>query len=381
MAKNTPEDFFGKTRRKQSLRKANKTQKRNRDTRPPRRRDWLDVGDTLDDERIMPVDENDRRRAVEEHIQQPSDDAPTAGPETAADGQVIEVSSGLCRVRMGDDVRLCSLRGSLTAHDSSYTNVVAVGDYVTVTAGEPGHGVVESVLPRRNEIARPDPGAGHLRQVLVSNVDQVLIVASWRQPAIWTELIDRYLITAERYAITPLIAVNKIDLAADQAEVEAALKPYHDLDYTVLLTSAETGQGVDALCDRMMGKITVLAGLSGVGKSSLLTATLPGFTLRTGEVNEDRGQGRHTTTQATMLSFGDGGYVIDTPGIREFGLYGLTRAELDAFYADIAIHAAQCKFADCTHDHEPDCAVRDAIERGALSEQRLHNYRAIAAGL
>ncbi len=326
----------------------------------------------------MPHGEQERRKAVLRIAATvDADDGPADAPQPdGTHGQVVEVSSGLCRVRIGGRTLLCGLRGSLSVAETGFTNVVAVGDRVIVSEDGQGGGVVEDVLPRRSAIIRADPFYTHLQQVLAANVDQLLIVAAWRSPHIWTELIDRYLIAAERSRVEPLICVNKVDLAGSPAEIEDVIAPYRALGVRILLTSATTGAGVDALREALRGKVTVLAGLSGVGKSSLLAAVEPGFALRTAEVNEERGQGRHTTTQSTMLPLG-GGNVIDTPGIREFGLAGLAQRDLIGFYPDLEAHARGCRFSDCTHDHEPGCAVRTALRAGLLDAGRLENYRKI----
>jgi ribosome biogenesis GTPase len=307
----------------------------------------------------------------------PSTDGVSSEETQGPPGLVIEVSSGLCRVDVGERTLLCGLRGSLTAEESGYTNVVAVGDEVIVSENGPNEGVVEAVLPRRSVLVRPDVFYSHLQQVIVANADQLLIVASWRDPHIWPELIDRYLIAAERCKLKPIICVNKIDLAEDAQAPRAALQPYRDLDYRVTFTSALTGTGVGKLLKALSQRTTVLAGLSGVGKSSLLTAVQPGLQLRTGQVGEESGEGRHTTSQVAMHKLSSGGYVVDTPGIREFGLSGLRRRELAQFYPEIAGAAKGCRFDDCSHTHEPGCGVRADVQRGTISEARYHSYRNI----
>jgi ribosome biogenesis GTPase len=275
----------------------------------------------------------------------------------------------------GQDL-LCGLRGSLSAQETGFTNVVAVGDHVIVSPDGAGRGVVEAVLPRRSVLARPDVFASHLQQVIVANADQLLIVASWREPAVWLELIDRYLIAAERHNLLPVICVNKVDLAEDEDICRAKLRPYVDLGYRVLFTSALTGAGVDELRDLLRDKTTVLAGLSGVGKSSLLAAVQPGLRLRTADVS-DSGEGRHTTTQVTLLKLDPGGFVVDTPCIREFGVSGLEKGELIRFYPEIAAVAGECHFGNCSHIAEPDCAVREAVRQGRVPEARYHSYQKI----
>lgn len=386
-SKKKPFNYFEKRDEKRKLKKAKKHLKRQRDPKPPRKHDWLDYADGDSDqlegfERIMPADEGDRRRQVESFTGTVSDpDHVATDNMVGLPGRVLEVSAGLCRVLLEDDILLCSLRGSLTVAQTGASNIVAVGDTVQVTRLESSKGIIEAIHPRRNQIARADTSGLPLQQVLVANIDQLLIVSAWRNPVIWTELIDRYLITAQRADITPLICVNKMDLVIEQADVDAAMQPYHSLGYTVLLTSVEQGIGIDALRDHLHGKVSAVAGLSGVGKSSLLSAAQPGFELRTGDVNEDRGQGRHTTTQAVMMAFGDGGFVIDTAGIREFGLMNLHPAELASYYPEMAAQAQHCRFHDCLHLNEPDCAVQIGVAHGVISPQRYHNYRLILESL
>ena len=227
-------------------------------------------------ERVMPRGERERRRAVMTAAltrldqEQGAPDGLTAQKTEGVQGVVVEVSSSLCRVDVEGQDLLCGLRGSLSAQETGFTNVVAVGDRVTVSPDGAGRGVVEAVLPRRSVLARPDVFASHLQQVIVANADQLLIVASWREPPVWLELIDRYLIAADRHNLSAVICINKVDLAADEAVCRAELRPYLDLGYRVLFTSALSGVGVDELRGLLRDKTTVLAGLSGVGKSSLL---------------------------------------------------------------------------------------------------------------
>lgn len=360
-----------------------------------RSRDWrrLDVEkadgwDLQQSERIMPPGEKERRRAVKDALLAGEAKEQTAGKAVSPDleitdehGVVVEVSSGSCRVEMGGRTLLCTVRGALSSEDGAYTNVVAVGDKVIVTVDGSEQGVIESVLPRRSALARPGVFYGHLQQVIAANVDQVLVVASWREPRLWPELIDRYLIAAQRNNLTPVICVNKVDLAEDGAECRDAVAVYVRLGYDVIYTSAVMGDGIDRLRDVLRGRTTVLAGLSGVGKSSLLMAVQPGLYLRTAETSERKHEGRHTTTQVSMLRLEMGGFVVDTPGIREFGVSGLRRSELGQFYPEIAAATRGCRFRDCTHRREPGCAVRAAVRTGEVAEARLDTYRKIWEGL
>lgn len=385
---------FEKEPERRQIQKVKKQLKHNRQPKPTRRKDWqpadLADPDELDFEqieRVMPRGERERRRAIklmaltEAAEAEPNGTGSPLPPETGQRGVVIEVSSGLCRVALNGRTMMCGLRGSLSAEETGFTNVVAVGDDVLISEDGAGRGIVEAVLPRRSALARPDVFRSHLQQVIVANADQLLIVAAWRNPPLWPELLDRYLIAAARNKLKPLICVNKIDLAEDVAACEAALQPYQALGYPVLLTSALTGYGIEALRDSLRGRITALAGLSGVGKSSLLAAAQPGLQLRTSAVSESSGEGRHTTTQVTMLPFGECGFVVDTPGIREFGLSGLAKSELIHFYRDLAAFAPGCRFADCTHRHEPNCAVKAAVTADAVSATRYDSYQKIYATL
>jgi ribosome biogenesis GTPase / thiamine phosphate phosphatase len=297
------------------------------------------------------------------------------------EGLVVEVATGLARVENGGQVLLCTMRRSLMSEDTGLTNPVAVGDRVRVTPDGAGRGMIEEVRPRRTVLARPDVFRSHLRQVIAANADQLLVVAAWRNPAFWPELVDRYLVTAALNGLQPIIGVNKIDLAEEWAEARAALHPYIDLGYRVIFTSAVTGQGVPELHAALVGHMTVLAGLSGVGKSSLLSAVQPGLNLRTSEVSDHWHQGRHTTSQAVLHRLHSGGYVVDTPGIREFGLAGLRRHELAAYYPELAALAGRCRFADCTHESEPGCAVQAAIRQGRIAAVRYDSYQKVRATL
>jgi ribosome biogenesis GTPase len=296
-------------------------------------------------------------------------------------GVVTCISTSTYHVDLGKEVILCSARGSLSASQTGYTNVVAVGDNVFVSLGMAGHGVIERVLPRRTILARPDVFNEDMSQIIVSNVDQLLIVAAWEEPTIWLELIDRYLIAAAEGNLAPLICLNKIDLAEDEADCREVMSIYEALGYTVLYTSAITGQGVDALRTCLIGHETVLAGLSGVGKSSLLMAVQPDLELKVAEVSYYSGEGRHATTQVSLLKLDEGGYVVDTPGIRELGLATIHRHELVLFFPEIADLVGQCRFNDCSHTHEPSCAVVQAVEEGHIPWSRYASYQMIYESL
>lgn len=349
------------------------------------RLDWQpltpDADGLVADRRIMPRDEHDRREANVAVVQQAFvADFDDGRWQDLADetpfllGKVVEVSRGLCRAEVEGQVIVCDIRGTLIAEGTGFTNVVAVGDRVLVRPLSDERGLVEEVLPRRSGLARADSFYTHLKQIITANVDQLLIVASWREPHIWFQLIDEYLIGAARNNLQATICVNKVDLADSLAEVETAVTPYSQLGYQLIFTSAVSGIGLAELRRYLWGKTTVLAGLSGVGKSSLLTAVEPTLDLRTQTISLKRQEGRHTTSQAIMLPFANAGYVVDTPGIRDMGLIGLDPDELITYYPDLVDVVGQCRFNNCTHAHEPGCAVKDAVAHGRIADWRHKNY-------
>jgi ribosome biogenesis GTPase / thiamine phosphate phosphatase len=368
--------------RERKLNRAKKeAKKRGRDDRAPRQRHWKGE-EEAGFERIMPRDERDRRKAVEKladtiRLDSDKNDEGFDIPENAVTGRVIEVSTGLCRVEVDDTIITCTLRGSLTRPETGYTNVVTVNDRVSVLLNGAKGGVVVAVAPRQNVLARPDVFYQHLQHALAANLDQVLIVAAWRNPSLWPELIDRYRISAQRQNLHTILCINKVDLVEDILDLESYTEVYEKLGLQLILTSTVTGAGIEELREALAEKTTVLTGMSGVGKSSLLSAAQPGFQLRTGEVSEASGEGKHTTTQSTMLPFGEDGYVIDTPGIREFGLRGMDMAELVSHYPEFAPHLSDCRFRSCTHTHEPECGVRKAVERRQIPAWRYRSYEAI----
>jgi ribosome biogenesis GTPase len=375
------------------LKAARKKLRRNLNPKPPRRKGWVDQDpDALDEslhgglERLMPRDEGDRRRGVEQAAFEMDHDAASAASspqETPETGMVIATGAGSCRVEIMGRTIDCSLRGTLTAAESEYSNAVAVGDRVLLSEEGDGTGVVEEVLPRRTALSRPESFNSLRQRVVVANADQILIVSSWRGPNMWLEMIDRYVIAAIRGGLDALVCVNKIDLVEDDSELQRTLQPYRDLGHQVLLTSAALGAGIDDIRDTLAGKTTVLAGLSGTGKSSLLNAVQPGLNLRTQTISMDRGrtEGRHTTVGVAMYPLEVGGAIIDTPGVKDIAVRGVFKNELSDLFLDIAALVPECRFYDCSHRDEPDCGVLKGLESGKLAKSRYNSYQAIRAAL
>ncbi len=279
-----------------------------------------------------------------------------------------------------DDGRsvVCQIPGRLKKEKLD-TNLVAAGDRVSISLVTDGTGVIESREERHSVLsrARPAPEKRSIlsdqEQVLVANPDQVLFVFSIRRPEPSLRKLDRFLVVAEMNHLPAVICVNKVDLV-EPGEAEAEFKLYETIGYQVIYTSAKKGQGLETLKDCLAGKISVLAGSSGVGKTSLLNAIQPGLGMRVREVSNATDKGLHTTRHVELVSLDIGGYVADTPGIRSLALFDLEPGELDGYFREIAPLVAGCQFSDCTHQHEPNCAVLAAVADGRVSQQRYDSY-------
>lgn len=271
----------------------------------------------------------------------------------------------------GERVR-CNLRANLPA--------LVTGDRVVWRAGKQNNGVIVAQLPRSSELCRPN-AHGQLKPV-AANVDQLLVVIAPR-PEPHANLIDRYLVAAEHAGIPPLLLLNKADLIDDSnaAKLDALLTIYRELGYPVLEVSAHNGLAMEQLYAALDGHISVFVGQSGVGKSSLVNKLLPGEDTRVGDLSQATGKGTHTTTTARLFHFPSGGDLIDSPGIREFALAHIERADVEAGFIEFRDLLGCCRFRDCKHEREPGCALRQALENGAVSQQRMDSYRHILSSL
>lgn len=270
----------------------------------------------------------------------------------------------------------CATRRLLKTLATDQRHVVVAGDVVWFRPEGESQGIIERVEPRRGVLSRTSRGRQH---VLVANVDQVIIVTSAAEPRPKPNLIDRYLVSAEKGQVRPLVCFNKIDLV-DPAELMPLVGVYSQLGYEVLLVSAATGVGIERLRHRLTGAESVVTGQSGVGKSSLLNVVEPELGLRVQTVSAETQKGRHTTTTAELIPLTSGGYVVDTPGIRQFELWDVIPEEVAGYFRELRPYVSQCRFPNCSHTHEDNCAVKDAVADGWIDARRYESYVQIRSG-
>jgi ribosome biogenesis GTPase / thiamine phosphate phosphatase len=295
------------------------------------------------------------------------------------EGLVIRAQSGFLTVQTDAGAYTCRLRGRLKQGEQD-GDIVAVGDRVSISPQEDGSGVIETVHERNAEFARVRTGIKReFRQILLANPDQIVAVFACAEPAPSLRMLDRFLVIAEKQLVEAVIVANKLDLVPE-AQARATFSLYEDLGYPVVYTSARTGQGIDQLRDHLKGKLSALAGPSGVGKSSLLNAIQPDLGLQVRTVSEATSKGRHTTQVRALFPLDVGGYVADTPGLRSLALWDTEPEELDAYFIEMRHLVADCQFSDCTHTHEPGCAVLAAVESGTVADQRYHSYLRLRFG-
>ncbi len=294
-------------------------------------------------------------------------------------GRVIRVDARQCEVELGDRILPARFRGNLFSGKTADKSPVAVGDRVRLSRdGE--ELAVEEVLPRRNFFSRRAAGSELRRQIIAANIDQVAVIASFRQPAFSSIATDRILASCNFHDIPALVVVNKADLARGD-QLNSLPATYRAAGYPVLVTSALKEAETETLLARLKDRVTVLSGLSGVGKSSLLNRIEPGLGLRTRKFSHALGSGRHTTAYARMFPLAAGGFVIDTPGMRSFRLFGIAPSELRLHLPELAVLGRGCHYPDCLHRGEPDCAVREALEEGSLARSRYRSYLEMLAEL
>jgi ribosome biogenesis GTPase len=292
-------------------------------------------------------------------------------------GLVIGVTGPQLVVRVGDRDVACVLRGRLKKQRQDATSVVVVGDRVEVMLLDDGGGAIESVEPRKSELARP--GVRLRTRVVAANLDQLVIVQATQSPRFNRRLVERFLSIALRGRLSGLLVVNKCELE-EPAVVESWIAPLRAQGLPAFLTSAKSGHGIEALRGALAGRLSAMVGPSGVGKSSLLNALDPRLNIRTAEVSEATHKGRHTTSASRLYPLAGGGYLADTPGIRELALFEGDEESLGAIFPEIEEAAAACRFRGCSHSHEPGCAVKEKVAAGEIEDDRYKNFLKMNAG-
>jgi len=361
--------------------------------KPPRDKMWTrgfqEHGYTeeapVSDERVRSKGDLSRKRTI---MQDDTGAAPADGQEASdmpavdvgecAPGRVLRVHGLQSVVQLADGRLLrCAVRRLLRTLVTDERNIVATGDRVWVRSAQNDEGMIERVEPRHGVLTRESRGREH---ILVANVDQVVIVVSLVEPDLKPHLIDRYLASAEQGSLLPIVCLNKADLV-EAVPVQPLLGMYAQLGIPALLTSATTGQGIDRLRETLRGRQTVFSGQSGVGKSSLLNAIQPDLGLRVREVSDVNQKGKHTTTTAELIQLEFGGWVVDTPGIRQFQLWDIIAEEVEGFFPEMRPFVPLCAFPDCSHTHEERCAVKRAVQRRQISGSRYTSYLGMYEGM
>ena len=358
-------------------------------TKPPRANEWTrgfqahgyQDEATAADERVRAKGDLSRYRTI---IQDDGAEDPEEGMPAAADagecrpGRVIRVHGLQSVVETADGTLVrCAVRRLLKSLATDERSIVTTGDRVLFRDAGNGEGMIERVEPRHGVLTRASRRREH---VLVANVDQLVIVMSLVEPTLKPHLIDRYLATAQMGDLAPILCLNKSDLV-EHANLQPMIGAYSQLDIPTLLTSAQTGEGVDELRGLLKDRATVFSGQSGVGKSSLLNAIQPGLSLRVSTVSEVNQKGRHTTTTAELIRLESGGWVVDTPGVRQLQLWDTIPEEVEGFFPEFRPFVALCPFPDCTHTHEQNCAVKRAVDRRQISVRRYHSYMGMFTGV
>jgi ribosome biogenesis GTPase len=290
-------------------------------------------------------------------------------------GTVVKATGSWYEVLSGGERLQCRIRGKLRLKGVRSTNPVVVGDEVELSTDEQGGYVISDIAPRRNYIIRRASNLSKESHIIASNIDQALLVVTLFSPETALEFVDRFLVTCEAYKVPVTILLAKIDIARQSPEaVEEFHSIYESAGYRIIEVSATQGEGVEQVRELLRGKTTLLSGNSGVGKSTLVAAVEQGLDIKTGEISQSHHKGKHTTTFSTMYPLAEGGYIIDTPGIKGFGLIDIDDAELAHYFPEMMRYLPDCRFYNCSHTHEPHCAVVEAVKRGEIAYPRYESY-------
>jgi ribosome biogenesis GTPase len=297
--------------------------------------------------------------------------------EQSLQGLIIKAQSGFFTVETGEGLVIGQLRGKLK-HGKATGDLASIGDTVWITLLADGSGVIEEVEERKRAIVRLDPRPqGDYQQVLLANPDQAVFVFACAHPSPRLKMLDRFLVIAEKQTIPAVIIANKIDLVEDAKKIFGL---YESIGYPVLYTSTKTGAGIEELKSILSGKISAFAGPSGAGKSSLLNAMQPGLGLAVNEISKAMDKGKHTTVTRQLFPLEGGGYVADTPGWKSLALWDTEPEEIDGYFPELRELVQHCQFNDCTHTHEPGCAVRHALDEGKIHPERYESYLRLRSG-
>ena len=295
-----------------------------------------------------------------------------------ASGLVIRNTGSWYTVKTDDGGQLvdCKIKGNFRLKGIRSTNPVAVGDRVTIVPNQEGTAFITAIHDRRNYIIRKSSNLSKQSHIIAANVDLAVLVVTVNYPQTATTFIDRFLASAEAYRIPVVLVFNKTDLLTDEElhYQQMMIDLYDTVGYEAIALSAETGEGMEKLEAALKDKTTVMSGNSGVGKSTLINRLIPGVNLKTAEISDAHNQGMHTTTFSEMLQLPSGGYIIDTPGIRGFGTFDIELEELTSYFKEIFHFSKDCRFNNCTHTHEPGCAVLKALEEHYIAESRYQSY-------
>lgn len=291
-------------------------------------------------------------------------------------GIVIKNTGNIYTVKTDEGIVECRVKGNFRLKDIKSTNPVAVGDNVSISLREDNTAYINDILPRRNYIVRKASNLSKQSHILAANVDTCLLVVTVNYPATSTTFIDRFLASAEAYRVPVVLLFNKTDLYNDEehATLDTLIALYKKIGYRCIRTSTTTGEGIDEVKEVVQGGVSLLAGNSGVGKSSLVNAISPETAARIGEISKIHNKGMHTTTYSEMFELMPGSYLVDTPGVKGFGTYNMEIEEIADYFLEIFEHSRECRFGNCTHLHEPGCAVLAAVESGEIALSRYASY-------